>query len=670
MGDIELTDRFGRSLSKGGGRGTRRLPMQDQDKVLLMAERFSRSKLAQDEWAPEAKKCVEYFEGKQWSAEDIAKLLSEGRPVLTLNKIKPLITLILGYHANNRNDINYLPGTTGTGDASTAECLNALSKQVAEQSGLEFIDIEVFLDGALTGRGFYDGRLNFDKNIYGELVWKAADPFSTYLDPDGDQYDLNESGFVCTTRRISPDEIEYWYGQEALAMIGPFFQGRMLGNLPTDYSGMDEITPERRFGLETDPTGFSSYAGYYNDWVDPYRKTVRMVDMQHWVRCRKWTFVDLDTGAIDPVPEEWTEQQAQAAIEYAAAQGRPQGLMQVPAKRLRWTHVIGDIIVYDDWSPYRMVTTVPFFPYFRRGKTRGLVHDLLSPQDEINKRRASRMNIVNRSSNGGWMYEKHSLDPQVASNLRLHGAKPGVNIPWNSHGGKYSEPKQIQPPVPPESIRQLEQEAEADLKEISGVNEAALGQVDKVVSGKNLQNRTAQALVGLETVMVNLKRTKEIQGRKQLDIFQNFYTEQRIIRVRGTGENQQEYEINKRSADAIIHDVTLGEYSVAIDQVPLSESFLRATFDELIRMKTEVGLPIPDDVIIRNWSGPGKEELVASVAAERQAQEAAAQAGGAGGPGQPPMGPGPGGSQVGPDGGSLPAGGPPGAGNVVPMRQS
>lgn len=660
MDDIVATDAFGNPI-KG-----RVLPPQNQDTVLLIAERFARAKAGLDEWAPEAKKCVEFFEGKQWSAQDLAKLVEEGRPVLTLNKIKPLITLIMGYHANNRNDINYLPGTTGTGDAATADCLNALSKQTAEKSGLEFVDIEVFLDGILTGRGYYDGRLDFEKNIYGDMTWKAADPFSVYPDPDGDQYDLNLSGFAINTRSISPDEVKFWYGQQALELIGPFFQGRMLGNLPTDYSGMDEITPERKFGLETDPFGFRTFAGYYNDWCDPYRKTIRIADMQHWVRCMKWMYVDLDSGDLEPVPDHYTRQQAQAAIEYASSRGHPQALVQIPAKRLRWTHIIGDILVYDSWSPYESMTLVPFFPYFRRGKTRGLVADLLSPQEEINKRRSSRMNIVNRSSNSGWIYEKHTLDPQVAANLKMHGAKPGINIPWNSHNGKYERPQQLQPPVPPESIRQLEQEAEADLKEISGVNEAALGQVDKVVSGKNLQNRTTQALVGLETVMVNLKRTKELQGRRQLEVYQNYYTEERIVRVRGPGNSLQEYQINKQSADTIVHDVTIGEYSVAIDQVPLSESYLRATFDDLIRMKTEVGLPIPDDLIIDNWSGQGKAEMKAAVAAERAAQEAAAAAGGPGG--APPPGPGPGGSQVGPDGGSLPNT-QPGGGSVVPMRR-
>lgn len=648
---------------------TRPLPKQDQSLILLTAERFCRAKAAVDLWATDAKKCVEYFEGKQWSAADLQKLRSEGRPELTINKIKPLLQLVMGYHANNRTDINYDPSTTGGGDASTAECLDALSKQTSIISELPFVDCEVFLDGSLTGRGYYDGRMKYEDNILGNFKWRAKDPFSVYPDPDGESYDLNEGAFVFTTKLISPDEVKHCYGQQVLDLVGPYYQGNMLGTLP-DYGMTDEITPARKFGLEGDPDGWLAYGGYFNDWVDPYRKTVRLVDMEHWVRCHRWFFIDLETGSIDPVPEDWTRVQVQRAIDYAQARGRPTILQKRPTKRLRWTQLIGNVVAYDSWSPYESVTTVPFFPYFRRGITRGLVHDLISPQDEINKRRSSRMNIVSRTANGGWIYEKHSLDPQQATNLRLYGAKPGIHIAYNSHEGKYEKPQQISPPTPPEGMRQLELDAENDLKEISGINEAAMGQVDKVVSGRNLEARTTQALVGLETVMVNMTRTKAMQGRKQLEVYQEFYTQERIVRIKGEGDTPIEKVINQRSADTIVNDITVGTYDVSVNTVPLAKSFLDAQFEEILRLRTEAQIPIPDGFLIRASSLPGKEELVAATEAARQQQEALAATQGMGPGGPAPGGPGPGGSRVGPDGGSLPNSPPAQQGGaVIPMRR-
>jgi hypothetical protein len=56
--------------------------------------------------------------------------------------------------------------------------------------------------------------------------------------------------------------------------------------------------------------------------------------------------------------------------------------------RIRHTVTAADVVLYDDWSPYETMTVVPYFAYFRRGKTMGMVEDLLDPQREVNKRRS------------------------------------------------------------------------------------------------------------------------------------------------------------------------------------------------------------------------------------------------------------------------------------------
>jgi 4'-phosphopantetheinyl transferase EntD len=120
--------------------------------------------------------------------------------------------------------------------------------------------------------------------------------------------------------------------------------------------------------------------------------------------------------------------------------------------------------------------------------------------------------------------------------------------------------------------------------------------------------------------------------------------------------------------------VTLGSYAVAVDETPMSRSFMEAQFEELLALK-QMGMPIPDDFLIDASSMNRKQELKASLAAARAAQAKMGHNGGPpmdgedGEPGNPAgqQGPGPGGSRVGLDGGSLPSGPEPGA--PVPMAQ-
>jgi hypothetical protein len=166
------------------GRGVQRVwtPTQDpttvlpkchnDDLMMLMVERFMRADAALSTWAEQAKQCIEFLEGKQWSAQELKAAEVEDRPTLTLNKIAPLVRLVLGYHRNNRVDTRFLPTDDSSSNEATALMLTKILKAIASNSEEEYVDTEVFLDGITTGRGYYDYRLNFEKNDFGE-IWGA-----------------------------------------------------------------------------------------------------------------------------------------------------------------------------------------------------------------------------------------------------------------------------------------------------------------------------------------------------------------------------------------------------------------------------------------------------------------------------------------------------------------
>ena len=651
---------FGGAIIDPLGQG---LPAQNWDMVIKHAERFRRAADAMEPWALRGKECVEFFEGKQWKEADLKKLEAEGRPSLVINKVKPLVNLVYGYHLNNQTDVTYMPGNDGSGTADIARVLSAVSKQISEINELPFIDAEVFLDGILCGRGYYDARMDFEKNALGTCKWEATDPFTVYLDPDAQDYDPNVSNFIMKSRWVSVDEVEYFYGVDAANMIRPLTNGITFNQFPsTLYEGHDEISPWRRFGGDMDnPNTWRLYTDQFYNWVDTMRKTIRMLDIQHYVRTWQWFFVDLETGDQKAVPDSWDPQKTQRVLMWANENGEPLILQRKQVRRLRWTHMVGDIIVFDRWSDYDTFTIVPFFPYFRRGQTKGMVDDLLDPQREVNVRRSARQNIIGRSSNGGWQYAKGSLDAQQKRNLELNGGRPGFQLEFDTKQGQLPPPSQIGPGQSPVSVEQLEKEAENDLKEIAGINDSALGQIDQAtVSGRAIQARQQQTVIGLEGFISNYHRTKHLCGRKQLEIVQNFYTTERVVRVVGPGATPLTATINQKAAQGVVNDITAGTYATVIDETSLSESFLAGQFNELMQLK-QIGIPIPDDFLVDASSIGRKDELRMSIQAARQQQAAAAAAGQVPPGGPPGQGPGPGGSKTGPDGGSIAHGPEPGA---------
>lgn len=612
----------------------RKLPEQDWDTILLMNDRFERDAAAHAPWATLAKKCVEFVEGKQWSAQDLMALEEDGRPALTFNKIAPLVRIVMGYHENNKTDEKFLPGNDAAATSALAEALSKVSKNIAEHSQQPYVETEVFMDGIIGGRGYEDWRLNFEENELGDAACTALDPFSVYLDSDGDTYDQNKSSRITTSRWGSLEDMEAMYGIVARRLLEPLVGSGGYSGLPSAVSAYleEEVTPWRTFGGQSEGQQYGygahgSYQGFMNNLIDPSTKNIRIIEQQHYKRVKARVVVDLDTGLIKPLPDHWKHDKIQKFLSWQEEQFNSRGMAspirydERIIRKVRWTTMVGDVLVYDDWSPYQTFTIIPFFPYFRRGKTRGMVEDLLDPQQETNKRRSAQIDIVSRTSNGGWTVHEEGLSEEEKENWENNSSAPGFIGYWK--GEAHHKPIQIGPAGSPMDHERLEMKSTDDLKEISGINDSVLGQVDRVQSGVAVEARQRQGVLSIQQYMSNMSRTKELVGRKKLELIQNHYTEKRLIRVMGEHGQQSALHINEPGpAGEILNNVTTGKYTISIDETPLAASFVQAQFTELMDLVEKGVLPIPAvmDIAVDVSSIPQKELVKQRVKAFMQQQ--------------------------------------------------
>jgi len=602
------------------------------DLMLLMVERYLRDDAALESWAIRGKRCVEFVEGKQWSAADLAAAESEDRPCLTLNKIGALVRLVLGYHRQNRIDTRYLPTDDSASDEQVADVLTKVVKQISSNSSEPYLDTEVFMDGIVSGRGYYDWRLDYERNDFGEIVGRAKDPFTIRPDCDADSYDPDDWGHVSEARWVNLDEIEYTYGRGVSQIVEPLVRSSgYRGGVPSDImDAISERTPWRTFGgqnAEGYGYGSQSVESYIANATDTYRKNIRLVEMQHRCRVMQRNIVDLETGDRTPVPTNFTQERIAKLMQWAAEQYASRGApfpLRVewrPTKRVRWTTMVGDIILYDDWSQYRSFTQIPYFPYFRRGQTRGMVDDLIDPQVEINKRASSEIDIITRTAFSGWMWHTNSLEESEKEKIENFGAAPGINIEWK--GDPNMKPEQMRPPVAPTAMSKLEEKNTGRLKEIAGINDSALGQLDRVQSGRAIEARQRQSVLGIETYMDNKRRSKKMCGRKKLEMIQSFYTEPRLLRIQGEDGSWSKIGLNQAQAGGrIVNDVTIGRYDVEIDETPLSSTFLNAQFEEMMDLVEKGIYPISlvQDIVTDLSNVPQKTLLKKRIAAYMRAQ--------------------------------------------------
>lgn len=665
-----------------------RIPQQDPAKVMLLAERWQRSTFAHDKWATPAKEAVDFFEGRQYTDAQLAALKRQKRPALKFNIIAPIVRLVAGYHANNKSDIQFSPGHDNRSTDDVAETLSKLEKAAASDNMLEFVDPDVFMMGLISGRGFYDTRLDWEKNNLGEIKTSYLSPFMVKVDPDADTYDLNESAsFIQIDKMVSIDEIEAAFGKNVAELVRPWTMGQTPHSPVMSQVVNGEIAPVRYFGQreDADTSYWDNFYSLLGDFVDTRRKTIRLIETQHKVRELRNVMIDLETGDMKALPLDWGADKIQKALLYAQLVNNPCQVEVRAVERQQWTTMCGDLLLYDAPSLYEGYTTTGYFPYFREGFTRGMVEDLVDPQKEKNKSRSNRVEIESKTANGGWMYHQDSLTPVQKQKLQQFGSTPGVDIEWK--GAVDGKPQQIQPSTPSQAYRNLENDSDQDIRRISGVNESALGDTDiSNQSGRAIEARQRQAVVSVKTYMDNFRRTKLLLGRyNHLPIFQTYYTEERIYRVTGEDGKKAPIYINQLLLDPvsntkrILNDLTIGKYSVTVDDGPLSPSFEAAQFDEAMLILAKLGpalgnyMPIFADLILGMSSLPRKQEWIDRLQKVMAAMGIPVDGDGAPVPGGMPMGaPGaaPGGA---PPGGApplaLPAqGGAPGMAPQAPPR--
>lgn len=626
------------------------LPDQDLEKVRESLHRFYLSTQALNRWSEGdenegiigAKTCVDFFESRQWSPDERRRMKEMGVPDLTFNKIKPVVNLVLGYQRMNRYDIKYRPSSDGIATQEVADKLNMQVKETAEENELKWKESEMARDGIVTGRGYLEVEIDFDMNPLGAIVVDVRDPFSVFPDPDATTYDPNDWADVMTSYWMSENDIRANYGKKSSVQLAERADGGVQTEVGVDVGVYEADHPMTTFWLTDYVRGESGYrTGIYNspfmDHVDKDKRRLRVLKRQ-WRDWRdQWVFVNYTTGQRRKLG--WADEmnRAEAEAEVLMQDFSPADQLDMIRETVRHPKVTitsADVLLYDDWSAYRSFSIIPYFAYFRRGMTRGLVHDLIDPQKEINVRRSAEIHIISTSANSGFTYPKGSLDSEMKEKLSRFGAKPGIHIEYEVVGTSGLKPERLEPSQFPYNQGELEDRSTRDLKEISGVNDEAMGSTEKVQSGRAIEAKQRQAVVGIETMMDNMARTRWLLGRKALELFQDFYTEERFIQAEGEDGTTQQATINETytiqdidgtEEQVILDDVTSGEYQVVIDEAPATATFMEAQFQEALALRDK-GVPIPDHILVELSTMPRKQEIVEGIQEEMAAMQAQAAA--------------------------------------------
>jgi hypothetical protein len=583
----------------------------DTDKMDTALRQWTRYQQVRDlghhDFIKKADRCNDFFTGNQWNPIDKATLALARRPALTINKILSTIGNVMGEQIQNRTDISFQPRSGAP--VETAETLTKVFRQIADSNQLDWKRTDVFCDGIISSRGFFDTRLDFTDSMQGEVRIDRLNPKNVLIDPDAEDYDPDTWNDVMTTKWMTWQDIEMLYGKDKAEAL----KGR--GSSMFAY-GSDSIDEERdRFGRPR------SDSAYLNAGVDTsVVRNIRVIERQYKKLTRQEHFVDLATGDLRPVPDTWDKERIAMAQQQFSL-----GITKKLVKRIKWVVTADNIVLHDEWSPYKHFTVIPYFPHFRHGQTIGLVENLLDPQEYLNKVTSQELHVINTTANSGWKVKTGAMTNMSIEELETRGAETGLVVELTDMDGL----DKITPYPTPTGLDRFSYKAEEHIKSISGVTDYQTGNAREDVSAKAValnQNRGSLNLAGPSDA---LQRTDFMLARNVLDMVQEYYTEPRILNItanRLTGDvDQVEVNTPDPTTGSITNDLTVGEFDVIVSNTPARETLEDSQFDQAMALR-EAGVEIPDETLIENSRLNRRSDIIKQMRDAAEGPEAKARA--------------------------------------------
>lgn len=566
------------------------------------------------QWIGRAKTAFDYaIRGEQWDPIVKAKRTREGRPTLTFNLCGALVRSMKGVQKALRNDVRFLPVADAT--SQSARTRDAIWLHTQQQNSYDYLEGDLWQKGLVVERAFVDMRLCYDESLQGWIKITPRRSQDVVLDPTIDQYDPDTWPRVITRRWVSWNDLVGLYGKEKANAVG-------LNPVPEWMDYEDQYMAHQ----------MGQIPHYYRDVLQGMDETnVRanlLLEHQFYTMKRKNVFVDLETGDWNEIPEDWDHNKISAMLDRVP----DLGTMKREVKTIRWEVTCNQEVMHAEDSIYKHFTIVPFFPDFMDGVTGGAVGPLLDPQQLFNKMTNAEIETVASTANSGLKVKRGSLSNVREDELESYAGRAGAVFVLEDT----AHLEKLQPNQLPAGHDALSIKADRVMTKLSGMPESARGYARDDASGSKVMEDQAAKDINFAGWLGNLHYTKSLLARNVDDCASMHYTDTRKLLInRGTTfvPDIEEVTINQPTPDGgYANDVTRGKFSTVLVPSPSRTALSVEEFEQLVKLRTEIGIAIPDAMLIELAPLSNKAEIIAKLAGtpdsnerQRQAEQLAAE---------------------------------------------
>ena len=425
----------------------------DHDNLESLLQQFRESQDQTQRARELAERDRDFYDGIQWTEEEIQALQARKQPIVTSNRIKPKIDALVGFEKRQRTDPKAYPRTPNHDE--DAEAATDALRFICEQNAFDKIRSEVaenlFIEGCGAATVGVVERPNGELDI--TINWVPWDRF--YFDPHSRRRDFSDAAYM---------GVVVWMDEaEALAK----------------FKGKEEVIQGCYQDGDDDGTSYSDRPRIV--WSDRQRKRIRV--LQHrWQEAGVWKTAIICRGGYlrdpqdSPYKNEWGEPECD--------------LIAVSA-------------------------------YINRENERyGVARQMISPQEEINKRRSK---LLHRLSVRQVIAEHGAVEDVATARREL--AKPDGFIEVNPD--LRFEVVDWSASMQGEANLLMEAKGEID---VSGVNPALEGN-QQAPSGRAQEIQQASALSEMAVIFDALRDWSWRVYRASWNRVRQYWTDEKWVRV-------------------------------------------------------------------------------------------------------------------------------------------
>ncbi|MBL7545614.1 MAG: hypothetical protein JNL11_17475 [Bdellovibrionaceae bacterium] len=527
---------------------------------------------------------IKFIAGDQWPEEIKTARKEDKRPVLTINRAPQMVRNVTNDQRLNHPEIKVFP-VDDKADPLTAKILKGLIRHIENDSNAEEAYNTAYDNAVKRSYGFwriitkYESPTSFRQKI---LIERIRNPNRVLLDPTHQEKDARDMNWGFIWDDILHDDYNEEYPESELAQ-----------------------TSDWQIHINSNPAWFNE-------------KTCRVVEYF----CKEYeddTLILLSNGEAvlkRYVEKVLTDYAARGELVTPTDKSRP---TKVPV--IKWYKLNGIEILEENIFPGQYIPILPVYgeEHDINGKVirESVIRHSKDSQRIYNYYKSTETETITLAPKAPWIVaEGQIVGPNVqkwkAANFRTF---PYLEYKPVSHEDQLVPAPQRQAYEPPiQALTQASMLASEDIKNTSGVTDAAMGNRSNEQSGIAINSRAQQAQRNNFHFMDNLNLSIKHTGRILVDIIPIVYDMPQAVRILGEDGEGEIVRINEMfnyKGEMKKFDFSIGQYDVVCEEGPgfaTKRQESQASMLELSKVSPQIMNAAPD-LIVKNMDWQGASDI-------------------------------------------------------------